>query len=218
MLSLRSLVISHVMAWPCLAFFGAFQAVGIFAGRRFFALCLRGGSSPCHLLLAVFSRPLCIPCSLPAVCRITVVFVQLLAFLLGPFFTLCFHGCSSPCPCFFRLSLLMITPPSHHSGSYILPSRHSWRAPRLHTLLALWSSRLAAFLYAAALGGRPNVVRGSGFSGLFEVWLAVPVSGAASLAGQVSMRFAFAAVLLPATSTFVCCRGYFGCFPFSFLS
>ena len=98
-------------------------------------------------------------------------------------------------------------------------SRHSRRAPRLHTLLALWSSRLAAFLYAAALGGRPNVVRGSGLSGLFfEVWLAVPFSGAASLAGQVSMRFAFAAVLLPATSTFVCCRGYFGCFPFSFVS
>ena len=131
------------------------------------------------------------------------------------FFSLCFRDGSSPCPLFLSLSLLAITPPSHCS---VLLSRHSRRAPRLHTLPTRWFSCLAAFLYAAAHGGRPDVVRASGLSGLFEVWLAVPGSGAASLAGQVFMRFAFAAILLPVTFTSVCCRGYSGSFPFSFLS
>ena len=93
----------------------------------------------------------------PAVSRIMVGFVQLLAFLLGASSS---RSASAtvlrPAP-FFSLSWLIFTAPSHRSGSYIL-SRHSWRAPRLHTVLARWFSRLAAFLYAAALGGRPDVV------------------------------------------------------------
>ena len=110
------------------------------------------------------------------------------------FFSLCFCDGSSPCPLFFSLSLLAITPPSHCS---VLLSRRGG---------------------SLALLGRPDVVRASGLSGLFEVWLAVPGSSAASLAGQVFMRFAFAAILLPVTFTSVCCRGYSGSFPFSFFS
>ena len=56
----------------------------------------------------------------------------------------------------------------------------------------------------------------SWLSGLFEVWLAVPGSGAASLAGLVSMRFVFAAVLLPATFTSVLPRVTPAPFPFHY--
>ena len=95
----------------------------------------------------------------PAVSRIMVVFVQLLAFLLGASSSRSASATVLRPARFFSLSWLIITAPSHRSGSYIL-GRHSWGALRLHTVLVRWFSRLAAFLYAAALGGRPDVFSG----------------------------------------------------------
>ena len=51
----------------------------------------------------------------------------------------------------------------------------------------------------------PNLVRASGLSDLFEVWLALPSCDITSLAGRRSLRFSFAAVLLPAAFTNLCC-------------
>ena len=225
----------HIMAWIMLLL----GLLGVFAGPRFFALSLRGGSSPCDLLFAcVFGHlVLCVhslsargvsglvevcsplgPFSLPRsgfeavdICAGRRFFARCGAAVLRPvthscflsptplhlllspgcvldrvcarsavgvsagrlFFTLCFRDGSAPCPPFFSLSLLLITPPRLRSGSYILLSPHSWEVPRLCTARAA----LAAFLSAVALDVRPDVVRASGLSGLFGVWLALPGSG-----------------------------------------
>ena len=113
------------MAWPCLSLFGAFKAVSIFAGRRFFVLSLRGGSSPCDLLFACVLRsslvcatllrfarhlvPSFVPrCSLAHVCACAVV-----GFFAGRrFFALCSRGGSSPCSLLFAGELCACILPS----------------------------------------------------------------------------------------------------------
>ena len=78
-----------------LAYLGAFRAVGLFGGRRFFALCLRGGLRPATFRLLVclavllFEPPalglfaISSPVSSHAVARIMFVLVRLLAFSPG---------------------------------------------------------------------------------------------------------------------------------------
>ena len=78
-----------------LAYLGAFRAVGLFAGRRFFALCLRGGLRPATFRLLVclavllFEPPylglfaISSPISSHTVARIMFVLVRLLAFSPG---------------------------------------------------------------------------------------------------------------------------------------
>ena len=190
------------MAWPCLAFFGAFKAAASSRAAR--AAVLRPAT--CSLL----SSPdrlhplLSASCVSDHGCVCAAIGVS--AGRL--FFTLCFHDDSAPCPLFFSLSLLIIASLSYRSGSYLLLSCHSWRVPRLHICSRGGSLALPP---SFSMQLRSVAVR-------MSFGLAVPGSGAASLAGQVSMRFAFGfALLLPATFTSVCCR-YSGSFPFSFLS
>ena len=101
-------------------------------------------------------------------------------------------------------------PTSNYNSGCVDPARqHSCWAQCLRALLVRQLFALLHFLRSCALWpSSPDVVRASGLSGLFGVWLALPECDVVSLAGRVSLPFGFAAVLPPATFTCVYCRAY----------
>ena len=77
--------------------------------------------------------------------------------------------------------------------------------PCLRALLVRRFFALLLFLRSYAPWPSSPVVRASGLSGLFEVWLALPECDVVSLTGRVSLRSGFAAGLPPAAFTSVYC-------------